>query len=96
MQTKALIMNVVDNVATAICPLHEGEAVSPDTAGERIEIVIKNAIPFGHKFALKDIDRGETIVKYGETIGKSVSAIGKGEHVHVHNVEGLRGRGDKQ
>jgi altronate dehydratase small subunit len=43
---------------------------------------------------LKDIMKGTPIIKYGETIGSATENISKGDHVHVHNVEGLRGRGD--
>ena len=47
-------------------------------------------IPIGHKVALRDIKSGDTIVKYGQDIGKAVADIGKGEHVHVHNVKTQR------
>ena len=44
-------------------------------------------IPLGHKIALKDLNGGDTILKYGHDIGKVVAPIKKGEHVHVHNVK---------
>lgn len=47
-------------------------------------------IPIGHKVALKDIKAGETIIKYGQDIGKAIADIGKGEHLHVHNVKTKR------
>ncbi|MFY8113357.1 MAG: UxaA family hydrolase [Rhabdaerophilum sp.] len=47
-------------------------------------------IPIGHKVALKDIAKGDTIWKYGQDIGKAVADIAKGEHVHVHNVKTKR------
>ena len=40
----------------------------------------------GHKYARRDIAKGEDIVKYGMPIGHATCAIAKGEHVHVHNV----------
>ncbi len=40
----------------------------------------------GHKYALRDIRKGENIVKYGMPIGHATCAIRAGEHVHVHNV----------
>lgn len=49
-----------------------------------------DAIPLGHKIALKDIKKGETLLKYGHDIGRAVSAIGKGRHAHVHNVKTKR------
>jgi altronate dehydratase small subunit len=53
------------------------------------------AIEFGHKFAVRPIRGGEDIVKYGEVIGVAVRDITPGQHMHVHNLEGKRGRGDK-
>jgi (2R)-sulfolactate sulfo-lyase subunit alpha len=50
----------------------------------------ESAIPIGHKVALRDIKSGETIVKYGEDIGRAVADIRKGEHLHVHNVKTKR------
>lgn len=44
-------------------------------------------IPAGHKFALKDIKQGETVIKYGQIIGRATVNIKKGEWVHTHNVK---------
>ena len=41
----------------------------------------------GHKYALRDIKKGEDIIKYGNPIGHATEDIKKGEHVHVHNVK---------
>ena len=51
------------------------------------EISVLNHIPFGHKIATKDIERGGAIKKYGVKIGIASEEIMKGEHVHVHNVD---------
>lgn len=59
------------------------------------EVTLKETILFGHKFAVKRIEAGTNILKYGEVIGKAIRDIEEGEHVHVHNLEGIRGRGDK-
>ena len=47
-------------------------------------------VPIGHKVALTDIKKGDTIWKYGQDIGIAKAKIGKGEHVHVHNVKTKR------
>jgi len=47
-------------------------------------------VPIGHKVALVDIRKGETVWKYGQDIGKAVADIRKGDHVHVHNVKTKR------
>lgn len=44
-------------------------------------------IPAGHKFALKDIKKGETVIKYGQIIGRASQDIKTGEWVHTHNVK---------
>lgn len=48
------------------------------------------AAPIGHKIALKDMKKGDTIFKYGEDIGRAIADITKGEHVHVHNIKTKR------
>ena len=52
-----------------------------------IKVNSTNAVPLGHKIALKNLNEGDTILKYGHDIGKVVKPIKKGEHVHVHNVK---------
>lgn len=53
-------------------------------------ITAKQAVPIGHKVALKDLAVGETVIKYGEDIGKVVAPVAKGEHVHTHNLKTKR------
>ena len=50
----------------------------------------KMDVPIGHKVALADIKSGDTVIKYGQDIGKAVADIAKGEHVHVHNLKTKR------
>jgi (2R)-sulfolactate sulfo-lyase subunit alpha len=50
----------------------------------------KMDVPIGHKVALADIKKGDTVIKYGQDIGKAVADIAKGEHVHVHNLKTKR------
>ncbi len=47
-------------------------------------------IPIGHKVALKDLQAGDTCIKYGEDIGKIIADIKKGDHVHTHNCKTKR------
>ncbi len=52
-----------------------------------ISLAGTDTIPAGHKFALRDIAKGEYVIKYGEIIGRATSDIQKGEWVHTHNVK---------
>lgn len=90
----ALIMADADNVATAIDDI-EPETEAPVRLGKDVRIVkALEMIPFGFKIAVADIPKGTHVIKYGEPIGKASSDIKKGSLVHVHNLEGARGRGD--
>ncbi len=91
---KAIVMDPKDNVATLLADVDKSDVVQV-SAGERVtEVRIQEEIQFGHKFATKRISKGENVVKYGEIIGQATQDINQGHHVHVHNVESLRGRGD--
>lgn len=90
----AIVCHRDDTVATAVRDLALGESVRVSVGDDLVVVVLKEPVAFGHKFALLDISSGQEVVKYGETIGRATSDILEGEHVHLHNVEGLRGRGD--
>lgn len=89
-----VVMDPKDSIATAIVDIEEGDWVSVKRAKTIKRVKALERIPFGFKIALQDISQGEPIIKYGEVIGKASSAIKEGALVHVHNVEGSRGRGD--
>jgi len=55
-----------------------------------IEVTAKSDIPIGHKLAIRPLDSGATVIKYGVDIGKVVQPIRKGEHAHVHNIKTKR------
>lgn len=91
-----LIIDEKDNVATALINLKKGDEALYIKGKDVGSIIVNNDIPFGHKLSLKDINKGEHIIKYGESIGGATSDIKKGDYVHVHNLESLRARGDKK
>jgi altronate dehydratase small subunit len=90
----ALVLNKKDNVATTLVNLDKNMKADIIIGDLHIKIKIIENIPMGHKFLIKDIRKGENIIKYGEIIGRSTKSIKVGSHVHIHNVESLRGRGD--
>jgi altronate dehydratase small subunit len=83
---KVIVINEKDNVAIALKPLSAGTKVSVKVRGGVEKIALLSNIPMGHKFALREIEEGESVIKYGEPIGQSTVKIAQGEHVHVHNV----------
>ena len=92
----ALKVNDLDNVATIFTSgLKAGTDVEMrDKKGHSERITLLSDIPYGHKIAIRDIQSGEPITKYGEEIGAATHGIRKGEHVHVQNMDSMRGRGD--
>lgn len=90
-----LLMNDRDNVAVALVDLPAGERMEIRRPEGNSEFELLEAIPFGHKFALRLLTRGEEVIKYGQVIGLATRTIEVGHHVHVHNVESIRARGDK-
>jgi altronate dehydratase small subunit len=88
------VLHPQDNVATALVDLSQGTAVSVTRGDARLTVEVRAAIPFGHKLAIVPIASGEPVLKYGEAIGLASADIAVGEHVHVHNVDSQRGRGD--
>jgi altronate hydrolase len=71
-----------DNTAVAARALQGGLEVSHDGG----TLQLPGRVAMGHKFALRDIARGEPITKYGQVIGFASQGIPAGGHVHVHNV----------
>lgn len=57
---------------------------------ENTSIRAQQDIPIGHKIALKDMQPGDTVWKYGIDMGKVVAPIKAGEHAHVHNIKTKR------
>lgn len=81
-----------DNVGVAVVDIKAGETVtgaSLDGAAKR-EIAALENVPLGHKIALKSFSIGDTVIKYGEDIGRVVANIRAGEHVHIHNLKTKR------
>lgn len=81
-----------DHVGVAIRDIKKGEHVSGKTVDEQFsyELDAVQDIPLGHKIALRDIQKGEKIIEYGEIIGVAIDNIARGAHVHVHNIRSLR------
>jgi altronate dehydratase small subunit len=91
---KAIMMEGMDNVATVVEPIEAPAEIVVEAASGKVVVHVTDNIPFGHKFAIRDIHEGGLILKYGEPIGVARVDIKAGQHVHVHNLDSRRGRGD--
>lgn len=81
-ENSAIHLNSADNIAVARVPLAPGAELRVDGAS----IVARDAVPAGHKIALRPIAAGDSILRYGQVMGTARTAIEKGQHVHTHNV----------
>jgi altronate hydrolase len=79
---RAIQIHASDNVGVVLAETAPGDAVDLD--GQRFEIA--EEVPRGHKIALREIEPGEQIVKYGFPIGHATEAIGRGRWIHSHNM----------
>lgn len=86
-ENEILAIHDMDNVGVVLADVYKGEKLI--IAGT--ESTAKEDIKFGFKIALKDMKKGEHIVKYGCNIGIASRDILKGEMVHIHNIDGLLG-----
>lgn len=75
---KTIVISPNDSVAVALAALSKGE--------EAEGVVLAEDIEKGHKFALKDIAKGQQVIKYGEVIGRATDDIKAGQHIHSHNM----------
>jgi altronate dehydratase small subunit len=94
MKIDAIMIKLEDNVATALRDLKSKEAATISVGEIQKQMKVVEDIPYGHKFAVMNIEKGDNIIKYGEIIGRATQFIEEGAHAHIQNIESLRGRGD--
>ncbi|MGA2810255.1 MAG: UxaA family hydrolase [Candidatus Acidiferrum sp.] len=93
MPTHFIVHDKADTVGVVVV-----EDLQPDTdvtgwimeTDETITLKSRDVVPLGHKIALQDLKVGDTVLKYGHDVGRIVAGVGKGHHVHVHNLKTKR------
>lgn len=88
-----LVHDHEDNVGVVVVEgLNAGTKMLAVVTADNSSFVIEatEGVPIGHKVALRDLRPGDTAIKYGQDIGKIVANVGKGGHVHVHNLKTKR------
>lgn len=88
-----LVHDKVDSVGVVVVENAEAgkelTGIIMETA-ETVSVKSLDDIPLGHKIAMSDIKNGDTILKYGQDIGKAVADIARGGHAHTQNVKTKR------
>ena len=81
--TTYLKINPADSVVVCLCAKQKGEIIEVD--GQRI--TINQDTPAGHKILIKDVEKGEDIIKYGYPIGHAQQALKAGDWVNEYNLK---------
>jgi altronate hydrolase len=81
-ENSAIHLHSLDNVAVARVPISAGTTLR--VGG--VELVTADAVPGGHKVALRAIRPGEMVYRYGQAIGRATAPIEAGRHVHTQNL----------
>jgi altronate dehydratase small subunit len=85
-----MICDTNDSVAVVIESVNYGDDVSYIIEGVSKKIKALHNITIYHKVAVKDVEKGASVIKYGESIGNAIQDIKVGEHVHTFNLESAR------
>jgi len=87
---KALRIHEQDNVAVMTSSGQKGQSCVVQQCSSSATLTLMTDAPFGHKIAVAAISKGAEVLKYGIPIALAKSDIAVGEHVHVHNVVGVK------
>jgi len=91
---RAILIHPKDNVATVIKSVKSKERIDVVMRNENVSsLQARQTIPFAHKVALRDVKKGDAVLKYGAKIGSATKAIQQGDHVHTHNTGSNRAHG---
>jgi len=75
-------MDLTDNCATTLNDIQKHTKFEINGNS----VVINQDISLGHKFALRDIHKGDLVKKYGQSIGIAIKDIKRGDWIHTHNL----------
>ncbi|MFZ6029823.1 MAG: UxaA family hydrolase [Chloroflexota bacterium] len=83
----AIRLSPRDPLAVARCDIPAGSLVrADDPALPFTTFTVGQAIPAGHKLAIRPIACGEEVLRYGHPIGVATQAIAPGDWIHTHNL----------
>lgn len=83
MLKQAILLHPQDTVAVLPNGCEKGETILVDQQ----QIVALDVIPPGHKISVRTQKTGDSVKKYGYSIGIATMDILQGNHVHTHNLK---------
>jgi hypothetical protein len=85
MSPRCFQVHPADNVATLLDELPRAPLNVRVLGPVPGEVVAMQPIPQSHKVALRDIDQGQPVIKFGVVIGHASRNVRAGEWLHLHN-----------
>lgn len=80
-----------DDVAVAVRDVPASVAgVAYLDSGRRTTITTVEAVPLGHKVALRDLGEEADVMEYGVRVALTRRPVAAGQAVHTHNVRSAR------
>ena len=83
MQATYLKINPADSVVVCLSAKKKGDIVEVDGR----QITLNQDTPAGHKVLIKDVTKGENIIKYGYPIGHALQDMKAGDWVNENNLK---------
>jgi (2R)-sulfolactate sulfo-lyase subunit alpha len=92
MKHSFLVHDEADDVGVAVTELEANQKVTGMymNSGKTVGLKSRDAVPLGHKIALRHLAEGADVVKYGVRIGRTITAVSEGDYVHTHNLKSAR------
>ena len=81
--TTYIKINQADSVVVCLQEKRKGEIIEVDGR----QIVVNQDTPAGHKILIKDVSKGENIIKYGYPIGHAMDNLKAGDWVNENNLK---------
>ena len=87
MKTNGIFIDPAEHVDTLAEAVKAGETVSYVKAGTVYGQTAMEDIPQYHKMAIKELHKGQTVLKYGARICEATWEIATGSWEHRHNLD---------
>lgn len=79
-RTRAMLLEAGDNIIVATGDIEEGTQLLEHG------VTVNHQTPQGHKIAIRNIQSGAPILKFGTVIGYAAQNIAPGDWLHSHNI----------
>ncbi|NCC13310.1 MAG: galactarate dehydratase, partial [Spirochaetia bacterium] len=76
MKARLIQIDTLDNVAITTEAVGKGEVLG--------NLTVLSDIPQGHKVALKDLDKGDAVLRYGVVLGYLLEDVKQGGWINEH------------